>query len=334
MKGPSVDIILPFYQNGETLDRAIASILDQTYRNFRLILVANNADAASLEIAEKFAKEDSRVEFLHEPRQGVAFAFNTGIQAGNNPFIARMDGDDIAEPEKLEKQVKYLLENPSLAAVATQTTFSSTIKASEGFGHFVEWQNAIISPEEHFLAQFYESPVANPTILFRRELIENYGLVDTSDTPEDYELYLRWMDQGEQIAKIAEPLLTWNDHPNRLTRTHQHYREAAFQKVRYRYLAKYLNDVTQNRELVICGASKNIQLKANRLQAKGIRIAAHTDVFTRKPEDVNFIPLSKALENKDFYFVSLIAKRDVYQEIKGLFLSKGLAEGADFILAG
>ncbi|WP_304235377.1 glycosyltransferase family 2 protein [Jiulongibacter sediminis] len=334
MSGPAVDIILPFYQNGLTLERAILSLLNQSYQNFRLILVANNSDPVSLEIAEKYLKQDSRIELLHEPWQGVAFAFNTGIQAGNNPLIARMDGDDFAEPTKLEKQVKYLLENPTIAALATQTTFSSTIKASEGFRHFVEWQNAIISPEEHFLTRFYESPVANPTILFRRNLIDKYGLVDTSDTPEDYELYLRWMDQGEHIAKIPEPLLTWNDHPNRLTRTHKHYREAAFQKVRYKYLAKYLNEAARNREIVICGASKNILLKAKGLKAEGIRVAAHTDVIHRKPEGVNFIPLSKALENKDFYFVSLIAKRDVYQEIKRLFLSKDLTEGEDFILAG
>lgn len=334
MKGPSIDIILPFFQNGETLERSISSILDQTYRDFQLILVANNADDVSLAIAKKSVQTDHRVRLLDEVRQGVAFAFNTGILAGHSPLIARMDGDDFAEPQKLEKQVNHLKENPEIAAVATQTTFASTIKAAEGFRHFVEWQNSIISPEEHFNARFYESPVANPTILFRRELVQKYGLVDTSNIPEDYELYLRWMAHGEKIAKIPEPLLTWNDHPKRLTRTHKHYSEKAFQKVRYQYLAKYLNVAAAGREIIICGASRNILFKAKGIEAEGIRIAAHTDVINRKPEGVIFIPLAKALENKDFYFVSLIAKRDVYQEIKTLFLSKGLKEGEDFILAG
>ena len=334
MSSPEIDIILPFYKNGETLANAISSIIDQTFRNFRLVLVANNADKISLEIAKKFVKADKRVLLLHEPQQGVAFAFNTGILAGKSPLIARMDGDDLAEPDKLEKQIDYLLKHPEIGAVATQTTFNSTIKASEGFRYFVEWQNSIISPEEHFNARFYESPVVNPTILFRRNLIQKYGLVDTSDTPEDYELYLRWMAHGEKIAKIPEPLLTWNDHPHRLTRTHRHYSQKAFEKVRYQYLAKYLNQTTQNREIVICGASRNIMNKAKGLEAAGISISAHTDVIIRKPEGVNFIPLSKALENKDFYFVSLIAKRDVYSQIKKLFLSRGLREGKDFILAG
>ncbi|MGR3812245.1 glycosyltransferase family 2 protein [Jiulongibacter sp. NS-SX5] len=329
-----IDLILPFYQNADTLEAAIQSLIDQTFQDFKIILVSNNADDGSISIAQKWQSKDDRIQLLFEPRQGVAYAFNTGILAGQSPFIARMDGDDKAEPEKLEKQIKYLKDNPQVAAVATQTSFSSSIKASEGFLHFVNWQNAIISPEEHFNARFYESPVANPTILFRRELIDQYGLVDTSDAPEDYELYLRWMDHGEQIAKLPEPLLTWNDHPNRLTRTHQNYSEESFQNVRYSYLAKYLNEVGRDREIVICGASKNILLKANRLQEAGIWITAHTDVIHRQPDGVNFIPLSKALENKSFYFVSLIAKRDVYQEIKKLFLSKGLTEGEDFILAG
>ena len=335
MKPVEVDIILPFYRNGQTLDAAISSLIRQTYTHFKLILVANNADIESLAIAQKWSKqEQQRVQLIEEPRQGVAHAFNSGMLEGTNPLIARMDGDDIVEPTKLEKQVNYLSEHPEIAAVATQTTFSSSIKASEGFRHFVEWQNKIISPEEHFNSRFYESPVANPTILFRRNLIDKYGLTDTTDIPEDYEIYLRWMSHGEKIAKIAEPLLTWNDHPGRLTRTHQNYSEEAFQAVRYRYLAKYLNTVAQNREIVICGASRNILSKAKRLEAEGIRITAHTDVIDRKPEGITFIPLSKALKNKHFYFVSLIAKRHVHLEIKALFLSKGLKEGEDFILAG
>ena len=85
----------------------------------------------------------------------------------------------------------------------------------------MDWQNQILSPKQHWVNRFKESPVAHPTVMFRRELIDEHGLYSVKPIPEDYELWLRWMENGIRFAKIAEKLFVWTDSSNRLSRVHQ-----------------------------------------------------------------------------------------------------------------
>jgi hypothetical protein len=79
---------------------------------------------------------------------------------------------------------------------------------SEGYALFVEWQNRLISHEEHFLSRFIESPLAHPSVMFRKNLIEKFGFYHTGTLPEDYELWLRWFDCGaSKIGRKRAALL-------------------------------------------------------------------------------------------------------------------------------
>lgn len=124
--------------------------------------------------------------------------------------------------------------------VSSQTTFKTAIPGSQGFSIYVNWQSSIISPEHHKLNRFIESPLAHSTILFRKALIDRFGLYTTLPVPKDYEMWLRWMDQGVRFYKISQPLLTWNDHPHRLIRNHDKYSREAFFKIKCKYLARWI----------------------------------------------------------------------------------------------
>jgi hypothetical protein len=123
-----------------------------------------------------------------------------------------MDADDISYPDRLQLQFEFFEKNPAIDVVASQTAFVSDIPGSEGFSIFVDWQNSIIRPEDHALYRFIESPLAHPTVMFRRKLIKKFGLYSTRAVPDDYEMWLRWMDHGVPFYKIPQPLLAWNDH--------------------------------------------------------------------------------------------------------------------------
>jgi hypothetical protein len=172
-------------------------------------------------------------------------------------MIARMDADDSSHPQRLVRQVQYLDDHPDTGAVATQTSFRSSLDKNEGYGLFVDWQNSIIESEEHFLYRFIESPVAHPTMCFRKSLVERFGSYNTGPVPEDYELWLRWMDNGVRIYKIPERLHRWNDHPGRLSRNHDNYSREAFFTVKCRYLARWmLRELPPEKKIIVCGSSK------------------------------------------------------------------------------
>src|SRR5690606_38519156 len=187
-----------------------------------------------------WAARDTRIRLLHEPRIGIAHALNPGLAHATGRYIARMDADDICHPERLAKQVAYLDAHPEVGVLATRSAFATTVERSAGMAAFVQWQNAILSPHDHFVKRFVDAPVAHPTVVFRRELVQQHGGYDTGPLPEDHELWLRWMDAGVRFAKLPHALLTWNDHPGRLSRTHRNYGADAFFATKAVWLAGWL----------------------------------------------------------------------------------------------
>ncbi len=329
-----ITVLLPFFNAGQDFDLAIESIVNQTFRNWQLLLISNNGNPEGMHIAEKWIQKDHRIKLLREPRQGIAYALNTGLSNCNTPYIARMDADDISHPERFEKQYAYLENNPDMEVVSSQTVFSTDIPGSHGFSIFVNWQNSIIKPRHHELYRFIESPLAHPSVMFRRELIEKYGSYTTLPVPEDYELWLRWMDHGVRIYKIPEPLLTWKDHSSRLTRTHDNYSREAFYQVKCEYLAKWISrNVPANKKIVICGSSRIGRKRAAMLQDIGVDVFGFTDVKKRPNRQVNFIRIDEITKPEPWFLINFIARRGVGQAIRKHFSAIGFVEGRDFILA-
>ena len=193
---PAVSVVLPFYRPGKKLDEAVQSIVDQDLKDWEMVLVNNNACNISEEIALKWACNDCRIRVVHENAQSVAHAMNAGLKHARAGLVARMDADDVSLPGRLRKQVDYLNENLDADVVSAQTIFSSDIKESRGFSVYVDWQNSLITHKEHYLSRFIESPLAQPTVMFRKKLIGLYGYYNTGDLPEDYEMWLRWFEKG------------------------------------------------------------------------------------------------------------------------------------------
>ncbi len=193
-KNPEISVILPFFNAETTLKAAAESMLNQSFEDFELLLVDNNSTDKSAEIAEKLALFDSRIHILNELKQGVANAMNCGLKNAKGKFLARMDADDIAHQNRLEKQVHFLRENTEIGFVGSEVKYVPHNKNTAGFQRFVDWANSFHSPEEIELNRFVEIPVVNPTILFRREIFEKHGACLDGDFPEDYEMQLRYLD--------------------------------------------------------------------------------------------------------------------------------------------
>ncbi|OQX99003.1 MAG: hypothetical protein B6I20_10345, partial [Bacteroidetes bacterium 4572_117] len=193
---PKISVILPFYNAETTLERAIASIANQTFTDFECILTDNNSTDNSRSIAENWTKKDSRFVLISEKQQGVVFASNTASETAKGEYIARMDSDDWAYPQKLKLQSDFLDNNPGFGAVAGLVEHIAHNKKTGGFARFVEWSNSIQAYSEISNRRFIEQPIVNPSAMWRKNVASLHGMYLFGDFPEDYELWLRWLGAG------------------------------------------------------------------------------------------------------------------------------------------
>ena len=328
-----ISILLPFRNAAGTLNAAIASITSQTYADWTLLLIDNASEDEGPATAKGWCDRDPRIHLVTEPRVGIAHALNTGLEHVRTPLIARMDADDVSHPERLAKQVAYMNEHPEIGVLATLTVFASTVEKSSGMAWYVGWQNAIHTPHEHYVKRFVDAPLAHPTVMFRRELIEQCGGYSTEPLPEDHELWLRWMDAGVRFAKLPEELLTWHDHPHRLSRTHENYSVDAFFRTKAKWVARWLARTLNGRPVIIAGTSGLCQARVALLEAEGVPVSAYTDVRHREVPGYAFIPHDALPPAGEAFIISFISQRGTGDRIAEFLCSRGLVEGVDFILA-
>jgi glycosyltransferase involved in cell wall biosynthesis len=334
MQHPIVTILLPFRNAEGSLHAAIQSLAAQTFRDWSLLLIDNGSSDASAAIAQLWCERDPRITLIAEPTVGIAYALNTGLRHTTAPLIARMDADDIAHPERLAQQVTYMEAHPEIGVLGTRTRFATTVEKSSGMGWFVTWQNAIITPHDHYVKRFVDAPLAHPTVIFRRELVDRFGAYSTGPMPEDHELWLRWMHEGVRFAKLPEELLTWHDHPQRLSRTHSNYSVDAFFTTKAKWIAAwYTRTFTDGRPIIIAGTSGLCRDRAAKLEVEGLRIAAFTDVKKREVPGYAFIPHGELPPSGEALIISFISQRGTGDRIAEYLASRRLTEGEDFILA-
>lgn len=330
-----LSVLLPFYNAESTLLAAIESILWQTYDAFELVLVNNGSTDQSRLIAQHLVEQDSRITLINEEERGIVPALNTGLAYIQTPYIARMDADDVMLPTRLEKQVTCLDNQPRVDLVSCLVHHQSYSENPLGYQKYVEWINTLVTPEALALNRFVESPLAHPSVMFRRSAIEKWGKYQQGDFPEDYELWLRWLQGGAILAKVAEPLMIWNDAPTRLSRNDSRYLPKEFYQTKAHYLAQWLQVHNQLHPRVwIWGAGKLSRKRARMLAPLGIQIQGFFDVEDHQRLDVPCLHYSKVPAAPGTVFIiSYVGNWGAREEIKQYLLHLNYEEGKHFILA-
>src|SRR5262249_6222731 len=115
--GPRVAVVLTCYNLGRYLDEAVDSVLAQTFRDFELVIVDDGSDEPqTVRLLESYARPQTRV--VHSPNRGLSAARNLGIRETTGEYICALDADDVLEPTYLEKSVRVLDADPTLAFVS------------------------------------------------------------------------------------------------------------------------------------------------------------------------------------------------------------------------
>ncbi|MCA1760596.1 MAG: glycosyltransferase [Bacteroidales bacterium] len=329
---PEVSVILPYFNAENTLAAALESMLNQTFTSFEILLVNNNSTDNSFFITQNFAKQDSRIRLLNETKQGVDHAMNCGLENSRGRFIARMDADDISLPQRLEKQVRFLEENPETGLVGSFVKYVSHSHGTGGFERFVQWANSFHISEEIELYRFVEIPVVNPTILFRRELFEKLGGFRQGDFPEDYEMQLRFLDAGVKMAKLPEPLLEWHDFSTRLTRTDERYTTEAFFRIKATYFKKWSEQNNPfHPEIWVWGAGRKTRQRAKFLEKEGLKIQGFIDIVKGKTTQKTTLHFSEIPSPGKMFIVPMVMKYGARELIRKNLKKRNYSEGKDFI---
>jgi glycosyltransferase involved in cell wall biosynthesis len=332
MMRPKVSVVLPYFNAEKTLLRAARSILDQTYPNLELLLVNNCSTDGSEQIAQQLAQMDKRVVLLTEIRQGVSFAANTGNSHASGQYIARMDADDFSHSTRLEKQLTLLEAKTDIGVAACQVAHVAHNLKTAGLAKYVAWTNSLLTPEQIFYNRFVEAPIVNPTAMFRRDLIERHGGFLHGEFPEDYELWLRWLDVGVRMEKVPEVLFDWYDSETRLTRTDSRYSTQAFYTIKSKYLAKHLSEMHPAKPIWVWGAGRVSRQRIKLLQQYGIIVQGYIDVKQRDTGNLPCLPFDTFHWNQDVFILSYVANWRARERICDFLQAKGKTEVIDYIL--
>jgi glycosyltransferase involved in cell wall biosynthesis len=329
----NISVILPFFNAINTLERAIQSIQNQDMEKFECLLVDNNSSDGSREIAEKYCATDKRFRLFNEPRQGVMFASNRGALESSGDYLARMDADDVALPERLRLQAEFLDKNPAYGAVAGRVEHVGDPEFTGGFRRFVEWSNSLCSYEEIYHRRFIEAPIVNPTAMWRRKIMEKHGMYLSGPFPEDYEMWLRWLHQGVRIGKLEEVVLEWHDSEHRLTRTDPIYSDRSFYEIKSKYLALYLEDINPfHPEVAVWGASRISRRRARMLEAKGVNIKLYIDTKKGRQIERDVLFYEDLPHAGKMFVLTYIRQMDNRQKIQDFLEERGYVEGKDYLL--
>ena len=112
---PGISVLMSVRNGVPYLESAIGSICSQTYRDWEFIIVDNASCDGTPQVIERFAQADPRIQFVQNQRDlGHSGGLNRGLELCRAPWIARMDADDVALPERLERQLVFVQQNPDV----------------------------------------------------------------------------------------------------------------------------------------------------------------------------------------------------------------------------
>lgn len=242
---PTISVLMPVYNGEKYIDEAIQSILNQTYEDFEFIIIN---DCSTDKTEKKILKyKDPRIKyFTNEVNLGVTKTLNKGLQYCKGKYIARMDADDISMIHRLEEQIKeikyyhYDIVGANIIIIDENTN-------QIGLREYDEFVNNTIK---------IKSPLAHPTVMFKKSLLKQREYNEELKAAQDYELWLYLYSKSKQFKNIQKYLLKYRQHRNTIKNNNTK------QTIRDTIKAK---EIAQQKYGLMFNTKEKIRLKAEKL---------------------------------------------------------------------
>ena len=211
---PKISIIMGIYNCAATLTEAIDSILAQTYPHWKLIMCDDGSADNTYKIAKEYALKypEKIILIKNEKNMGLNFTLNHCLEYADTEYIARMDGDDISLPQRLEKEIEFLQNNPQYSIVSCPMIYF------DENGDF-RTGNALGEPNINNIAK--STPFCHAPCLVKAEAyhaVNGYAIDDKRLRVEDWDLWVRMYEKGYRGYNLSEPLYKMRDDRNAYSR--------------------------------------------------------------------------------------------------------------------
>lgn len=200
---------MPVYNAEKFLAESIDSILRQTFTQFELIIINDGSTDSSQKIIDSYIKRDDRIQAYTQKNQGVVRSANKAIELAKSDYIARIDADDIAMPDRLKQQFEMLDNNPDTVLVCSDFE----IFTDSGEFRYRE----VVPPDSTAIKQllYIRNPIANGSTLIRKSALLEVGLFDDVFA-EDFHMWMKLIDKGDFVS-TGTMLYRWRMNPKGLT---------------------------------------------------------------------------------------------------------------------
>lgn len=343
MRSPALacSVLMPARNAERTIGETLDSIASQTLSDYEVIVVDDGSTDATRAIVEDRAQADSRIHLLTNPDSGLVAALNAGLEVTRAELVARMDADDIMDARRLELQCQWMHDHRDVAVVGSRVRVFSADGVAAGYRHYEAWLNSTLDHDEISVQRFYESPLAHPSVMFRKHAVRNAGGYRHGDFPEDYELWLRLHDTGARFQKLPEVLLYWRDYDSRTSRSDSRYSDSGFANVRNHYLLKDPR-IRAERGVWVCGAGHKTRKRVRPLVDAGMQINGWVDIDTKKTGRrlwgapvVHYDDVGDDLgDDPGRFFLVMVRSHGAQMQIRAKLEGFGFRIGRDFLPVG
>lgn len=232
-----ISIVMSAYNEKEDyLIKSIESILSQTYTNIEFIIVLDNPQNVELkQILEKYALNDKRIKIIiNEKNMGLAMSLNRAIESAQGEYIARMDADDIAFKERLERQFEYMNAHEEIDILSI-----NKILIDEDGKEISKGSKLPTNYKQINKVLRYGNIIVHPGVMMKKKSVESIGLYRNFPVTQDGDLWFRAIDAGLTIGILDEPLIYYRINSNSVS-----FMRAYRQVV----IAKYISELSIQRK--------------------------------------------------------------------------------------
>ena len=223
---------MPVWNGASHLRQSIDSILAQTERNFEFLIIDDGSTDDTVAIIESY--QDGRIRLIRQEHEGIVVALNRGVAESRADWIARMDADDIAYPQRFEKQVAQVRANPDAVLCHTQIHIVGEARYVTNAGRFIHG-TALTQ-----LRLCYQSAIVHPTVMLRKDaFLAAGGYLEDERHAEDFGLWGRMIRNGTIIG-IPEPLLDFRVHQGSISKQKLDYQIALSRRIALRHCRDFM----------------------------------------------------------------------------------------------
>jgi hypothetical protein len=231
---PEVSVIMPVWNGAKYLREAVQSILNQSFADFEFLILDDGSTDETPRILDGFAKHDPRVRVIHLTHEGIVKALNRGVAEAKSEWIARMDCDDIAYPERLMKQMRVLKEAPEAVLCHTAIQQIGEPQYMRKLQRFPRSQAMVAA------RLCYQSPIVHPTVVFSKAAFLRAGGYRPEERhAEDYGLWGRMLNVGKFVG-VNEPLLQFRVHGGSISKQKADVQAALTTAIAQKHCAEFM----------------------------------------------------------------------------------------------